>query len=97
MVLFGDAIAPAKALEIGLISQVCAPDRLTADADALTRRILALKPGSARRCKEFFQTVQQNNFDQNCRLAAETLALGSLANLEGGGKHGQGERGSSSR
>lgn len=96
LVLFGDPIAPARALEIGLISQVCPPARLTAEADALAARILALKPGAARRCKEFFQIVQQNNFDQNCRLAVETLTVGSLATL-GGNDHGHGERGGSSR
>lgn len=97
LVLFGDPIAPSRAVEIGLISQVCAPDRLASEADALTQRVLGLKPGSARRCKEFFHAVQQNNFDQNCRLAVETLALGSLANLEGGTQHGHGERGSTTR
>ena len=81
LVLFGDPIAPQRAAEIGLISQVCAPGRLRADADALVERILALKPLAARRCKEFFQTAQQNNFEQNCRLAVETLTIGSLANL----------------
>ncbi len=97
LVLFGDPIAPARAVEIGLVSQVCAPDRLVQEADALAARILALKPESARRCKEFFQIVQQNNFDQNCRLAVETLTVGSLATLGGGNDHGHGERGGASR
>lgn len=97
LVLFGDPIAPARALEIGLISQVCAPQDLTRDADALAARVRALKPDSVRRCKELFQIAQQNTFDQNCRLAVDTLTVGSLATLLGGNADGHGERGGSSR
>jgi len=81
LVLFGDPIAPQHALQIGLISQVCSAGRLTADADALVERILELDPNAARNCKEFFQTAQQNSFDQNCRLAVEALTVGSMAIL----------------
>lgn len=84
LVLFGDAITPPYALQIGLISQVCASDRLASDADALVERILRLDPGAARRCKEFFQAAQQNSFAQNCRLAAEALTLDSMAVLKKG-------------
>jgi methylglutaconyl-CoA hydratase len=81
MVLLGDPIAPERALQIGLISQVVAAKRLAGEGDALVRRILDLDPGAVRRCKEFFQTAQQNSFDQNCRLAVEALTVGSLAAL----------------
>jgi len=81
LVLFGDPIAPQHALQIGLISQVCPAQRLAADAGALVERILRLDPAAVRRCKEFFQIAQQNNFDQNCRLAVEALTLGSMALL----------------
>jgi methylglutaconyl-CoA hydratase len=84
LVLFGDPIAPQDALRIGLISQVCAPDRLLGDADALVQRILQLDPTGARRCKEFFQTAQQNNFSQNCRLAIDALTVSSLTLLARG-------------
>ncbi|HEX9465182.1 MAG TPA: enoyl-CoA hydratase-related protein [Alphaproteobacteria bacterium] len=97
LVLFGDPITPRRALEIGLISQVAAPADLKRDADALAARILALKPAAVRRCKEFFQIVQQNTFDQNCRLAVEALTVGSLATLAGGNDHGHGERGGTPR
>jgi methylglutaconyl-CoA hydratase len=97
LVLFGDPITPARAVEIGLISQAVAPDRLAAEADALASRILGLKPDAVRRCKEFFQIAQQNDFDQNCRLAIEALTVGSLANLMGGKDHEHGERGGSPR
>ena len=81
LVLFGDPIAPQHAVQIGLISQVCAAGRLQADADALVERILKLDPNAARSCKEFFLTTQQNSFDQNCRLAVEALTVGSMAVL----------------
>jgi methylglutaconyl-CoA hydratase len=84
LVLFGDPIVPQDALRIGLISQVCAPDRLLGDADALVQRILQLDPTAARRCKEFFQTAQQNNFNQNCRLAIDALTVSSMTVLARG-------------
>jgi methylglutaconyl-CoA hydratase len=81
LVLFGDPIDPQRALQIGLISQVIPAKRLAAEADALVKRILDLDPAAARRCKEFFQTAQQNSFDQNCRFAIEALTIGSLIAL----------------
>ena len=83
LVLFGDPIAPQQAVQIGLISQVCPANRLAGEADALVERILRLDPAATRRCKEFFQTAQQNNFTQNCRLAIEALTVGSLTVLAG--------------
>jgi len=81
LVLFGDPISPQHALQIGLISQVCTANGLAGEADALVERILQLDSTAVRRCKEFFQTAQQNSFDQNCRLATEALTAGSLAVL----------------
>jgi methylglutaconyl-CoA hydratase len=81
LVLFGDPIPPQHALQIGLISHVCPAGRLVADADSLVERILQLDQNAARSCKEFFQTAQQNSFDQNCRLAVEALTVGSMAIL----------------
>jgi methylglutaconyl-CoA hydratase len=81
LVLFGEPIDPHRALQIGLISQVCAPEKLAAEADALVKKICALDAAAARRCKEFFQTAQQNSFEQNCRLAADALTLGSMSAL----------------
>jgi methylglutaconyl-CoA hydratase len=84
LVLFGDPIEPRRAVEIGLISQVCAQDRLAAQADALVARILALDSSAARRCKQFFRSAQQNSFDRNCRLAVDALTSGGMALLERG-------------
>lgn len=81
MVLLGDAITPHRALQIGLISQICAPEQLVGEANALVARILRLNPEAARRCKEFFLAAQQNSFDQNCQRAVEALTEGSLALL----------------
>jgi methylglutaconyl-CoA hydratase len=81
LVLFGDSIAPQQAQQIGLISHVSSSRTLASDVDAVIERILRLDPNAARNCKEFFQTAQQNSFDQNCRLATEALTVGSLAVL----------------
>lgn len=81
LVLFGEPVSPQHALQIGLISQICAPEKLVGEANALVARILRLDPDAARRCKEFFLAAQQNSFDQNCRLAIEALTEGSLAML----------------
>ena len=81
MVLFGDPISPQLAMQAGLISQVCPADSLASEADALAVRILRLDATATRRCKQFFQSAQQNAFDQNCRLAAEALTIDSMARL----------------
>jgi enoyl-CoA hydratase/carnithine racemase len=81
LVLLGEPIDPHRAQQIGLISQVCPTDRLSAEADALVERILRLDPSAVRRCKSFFLNAQQNSFDQNCRLAVDALTKGSLALL----------------
>lgn len=81
LVLFGETITPNRALEIGLISQVCPPGRLTKETDKLIKRILQLDPPAARRCKQFFLNAQQNSFDENVRLAVEALTAGGMAAL----------------
>lgn len=81
LVLFGEPFTPHRALQIGLISQVCAADQVSSEADALTARILALEPGATRRCKEFFLTAQNNSFEKNCSLAVEALTKGTMAVL----------------
>lgn len=81
LVLLGDPISSERALEIGLISQVCPIERLSSEADALVERILRLDPSAVRRCKEFFLAAQQRSFDQNCHAALEALTAGSIALL----------------
>ena len=79
LVLFGEPITPVRALQIGLISQICAPEQLVGEANALVARILRLDPTAARQCKEFFLAAQQHSFDENCQRAIEALTQGSLA------------------
>ncbi|CAB3756978.1 enoyl-CoA hydratase/isomerase family protein [Paraburkholderia humisilvae] len=78
MVLFGDPITPAVALDAGLITQVSKPDALTGAADELVERILALDEAGARQCKAFFQAAEDNTLQQNFQLATETLTVASL-------------------
>ena len=59
LVLLGEPIDPHRAQQIGLISQVCPTDRLSAAADALVERILRLDPSAVRRCKSFFSTPRK--------------------------------------
>jgi methylglutaconyl-CoA hydratase len=81
LVLFGEPIDARRALQIGLVSHVCTAEQLETEAQALADRILELEPNATRRCKEFFLAAQQNFFEQNCRLAVESLTVGSLAAL----------------
>src|SRR5215470_3893713 len=81
MVLLGDPISPHRALQIGLISQICAPAQLVGEAQALVGRILRLDGNAVRQCKEFFLAAQQNSYDQNCERAIDALTEGSLAML----------------
>lgn len=81
LVLFGDPISPARALQIGLISQICALEELVGEANALVARILRLDPAAARLSKEFFRSAQQHSFDENCQRAIEALTESSLALL----------------
>ncbi|WP_158935435.1 enoyl-CoA hydratase/isomerase family protein [Burkholderia sp. S171] len=78
MVLFGDAITPEAALNAGLVTRVCAPDTLQAEADALADRILTLDDTGARQCKSFFQTAEESSLEQNFRCATETLTVSAL-------------------
>ena len=79
LVLFGEPFTPHRALHIGLISQVCAVEKLSSEAEELVARILSLEPGATRRCKEFFLTAQNNSFEKNCKLAVEALTQDTLA------------------
>ncbi len=81
LVLFGDHISPARALEIGLISEICQAEALRSRADALMAKIVQLNSAAAKKCKQFFHTAQQNSFAKNCRLATDALTKGSMALL----------------
>ena len=78
MVLFGEAIDLATALDAGLISQICAPEQLQGDADRLVGKLLELDEVGARQCKQFFQAAEENTIEQNFRCATEALTVSSL-------------------
>jgi len=78
MVLFGDAITPEAALNAGLVTRVCAPDTVQAEADALSDRILALDDTGARQCKSFFQATEESSLEHNFQCATETLTVSAL-------------------
>jgi len=78
MVLFGDAITPEAALNAGLVTRVCPPDTLQAEADALADRILTLDDTGARQCKSFFQATEESSLEHNFRCATETLTVSAL-------------------
>jgi methylglutaconyl-CoA hydratase len=81
LVLFGEPFSPKSAVEMGLISRVCAAESLSSEADALIARILMLDAGATRRCKEFFLTAQSHWFEKNCQLATDALTEGIMAAL----------------
>jgi len=81
LVLFGDPVTPADAVKIGLINEAVAADALSSQVGALIERILALDETAARNCKQFFQATLQASFDENCRVAIDTLTVGSLGVL----------------
>jgi methylglutaconyl-CoA hydratase len=78
LVLLGDRFTPATALAAGLVTEVCEPEALSARADAVVDRILALDPEGARQCKSFFQAAQEGTLEQNFQLATEALVVNSL-------------------
>jgi methylglutaconyl-CoA hydratase len=83
MVLFGDTLTPAAALQAGLITQVCESDALRTDADALTEHILAIDDAGARQCKAFFQAAGESPIEQNFRCATDMLTVTSLRLMQG--------------
>lgn len=78
LVLFGDSITSAQALQAGLVTRVCARDELREEADALAARILALDETGARHCKAFFRAAQENTVEDNFRAATDMLTVSSL-------------------
>jgi methylglutaconyl-CoA hydratase len=83
MVLFGDAITPDEAFRAGLVTRICERDTLQAQADELTRRILALDETGVRHCKAFFQAAQESSVEENFRAATDMLTVTSLRLMQG--------------
>lgn len=78
MVLFGDFVTPALAMQAGLVTRICAPAALQDEADALVDHILALDEAGARQCEAFFLAVQDSPVDHNFRSATDMLTVSAL-------------------
>lgn len=78
LVVTGELLPPYKAVEYGLINEVVAPEKLSGQVNQLISTLLNLDTEAVRNCKEFFQTSLSNSFDQNARLAVDSLTIGSL-------------------
>ncbi|MNM79492.1 1,2-epoxyphenylacetyl-CoA isomerase [compost metagenome] len=75
MAFTGDAIDAAKALEWGLVEQVCTHESLQAEAHAIARRI-ASNPGHALRlCKRLLREGQHMRLDSLLELSAAYQSL----------------------
>ncbi|MBW0238456.1 crotonase/enoyl-CoA hydratase family protein [Pseudomonas sp. D1HM] len=75
MAFTGDAIDAAKALEWGLVEQVCTHETLQSEVQALARRI-ASNPGHALRlCKRLLREGQHMRLDSLLELSAAYQAL----------------------
>jgi enoyl-CoA hydratase/carnithine racemase len=75
MAFTGDAIDAAKALDWGLVEQVCTHETLQSEAQALARRIAA-NPGHALRlCKRLLREGQHMRLDSLLELSAAYQAL----------------------
>jgi methylglutaconyl-CoA hydratase len=78
MVLLGEPITAARALQIGLVNDVVPRDALPERVEALTAKLLALDPDAARNCKAFFRLARERSFEENAALAIDGLTLASL-------------------
>lgn len=75
MAFTGDAIDAAKALDWGLVEQVCTHETLQSEAQTLARRI-ATNPGHALRlCKRLLREGQHMRLDSLLELSAAYQAL----------------------
>lgn len=79
LVLLGEPIAPERALQFGLINDVVPATELSARADALVAKLLALDAAAMRNCKDFFRMCVAGSFDTNARAALDGLVVASLA------------------
>lgn len=78
MVLLGEPITAARALQVGLVNDVAPAAALPARVDALVAKLLALDADAARNCKAFFRLARERSFDENAALAIDGLTLASL-------------------
>jgi enoyl-CoA hydratase/carnithine racemase len=70
LTLSGDEVDAAKALEIGLVQQVCAPETLVEDALALAARIAAHPPLGLRVAKRFINRAAPSAIAESIEATA---------------------------
>lgn len=75
MVLTGEALDAAEALEIGLVSKVFPADKVAAEAESLAREIASKAPVSLRYIKEAVNKGMDITLDQGLRLEADLYLL----------------------
>ena len=75
MAFTGDAIDAAKALEWGLVEQVCTHETLQSEAQALARRIASNPCHALRLCKRLLREGQHMRLDSLLELSAAYQAL----------------------
>jgi 2-(1,2-epoxy-1,2-dihydrophenyl)acetyl-CoA isomerase len=75
LMLLGERFDASRALKLGIVNRVVAPDRLMAEAEALAQR-LAAGPGEAyARTKGLIQASLGDAFDAQLRREAESFAV----------------------
>jgi enoyl-CoA hydratase/carnithine racemase len=70
LALSGDEVSAAKALEIGLVQQVCAPESLVDEALALAARIAAHPPLGLRIAKRFINRAAPSSIAESIEATA---------------------------
>jgi methylglutaconyl-CoA hydratase len=78
LILLATDFTAAHACDIGLVTQVSAPDALAGDVDALVDRILAMDADAVRQCKAFFQAAHDASIDDNFSRATDLLTARTL-------------------
>lgn len=75
MVLTGDRVDAATALEWGLVSRVVAPDDLLSEATALAERVAKNPPHAVRMARKLLHESQQRSLPEVLELSAAMQAL----------------------
>ena len=74
LMLLGDRFDAVRALELGIVNRIVAPDRLVAEAEALAERLAAGPSEAQARTKALIQTSLGEALDAQLRREAENFA-----------------------
>jgi len=74
LILLGERFDAARALALGIVNRVVAPDALTAEAEALVERLAAGPADAYARTKALIQTSLGDAFEAQLRREAENFA-----------------------